>query len=89
MSDCPNCGKEVPAGERICPHCGFDTGEAQADDVRALREAGQIHPGRLGAGDPNDFSGEDDGERRASRAQTETPAEDRTATGPEELEGGL
>jgi hypothetical protein len=86
MSDCPNCGKEVPAGERICPNCGFDTGEAQADDVRALREAGQIHPGRLGAGGP-DFSGGDDGERRARG--TETPAEDETRTGPEELEGGL
>jgi hypothetical protein len=89
MSDCPNCGKGVPEGERICPHCGFDTGEAQADDVRALREAGQIHPGRIGAGDPNDFSGEDEGELRASRAESEMPAEDRTGTGPEELEGGL
>ena len=84
MPDCPNCGKDVPAGERICPACGFDTGESQAGDVRALREAGQIHPGRLGASDPDEFSG---GE--TPRRTSGLPAEDRESAGPEELEGGL
>jgi hypothetical protein len=87
MSECPNCGHEVPAGERICPNCGFDTGEGQAEDVRALREAGQIHPGRVGAGDPNEFSGPDERERRAGR--TELPAEDGEHAGPEEIDAGL
>ena len=57
MSECPNCGAEVPEGVRICPNCGFDTGEAQAERVRELREEGRIHPGRLGASDPEDFAG--------------------------------
>jgi uncharacterized membrane protein YvbJ len=52
MADCPNCGADVEAEVRLCPACGFDTGEAQAEAVRALREAGRIKPGRLNAGDP-------------------------------------
>jgi hypothetical protein len=84
MADGPNCGKDVPAAERMCPSCGFDTGSSQAGDVRALREAGQIHPGRLGATDTNDFAG---GEVR--RHVSGLPAEDRESAGPEELEGGL
>jgi hypothetical protein len=84
MADCPNCGKDVPEGERMCPACGFDTGEAQAGEVRALREAGQIHPGRLGASDPEEFSG---GEIR--RKISGLPAEDREAAGPEELDAGF
>jgi hypothetical protein len=59
VTECPNCGAEVPDGERICPKCGFDTGEAQADRVRELRDEGRIHPGRLGADDPEEFSGAD------------------------------
>jgi hypothetical protein len=84
MADCPNCGKDVPAGERLCPACGFDTGEAQADDVRALREAGEIHPGRIGAEDADEFSG---GE--VPRHQSGLPAEDREDAGPEEIDAGL
>jgi hypothetical protein len=84
MADCPNCGKDVPEGERLCPACGFDTGEAQADSVRALREAGQIHPGRLGAADRAEFSG---GE--VPRHQSGLPAEDREDAGPEELDAGF
>ena len=84
MADCPNCGKDVPAGERMCPACGFDTGSAQADEVRALREAGRIHPGRLGASDPDEFSG---GEVR--RHVSGLPSEDAEQAGPEELESGL
>ena len=57
MADCPNCGFDVPEGVRLCPNCGFDTGEAQAEQVRALREQGLIHPGRLGADDPEEFAG--------------------------------
>jgi hypothetical protein len=84
MADCPNCGKDVPEGERMCPACGFDTGEAQADNVRALREAGQIHPGRLGASDENDFAG---GE--VPRRVSGLPSEDREDAGPEELDAGF
>ena len=65
MADCPNCGAQVDEGERLCPNCGFDTGESQAEDVRALREEGKIHPGRLNpdeqgnarAGDPRETQG--------------------------------
>jgi hypothetical protein len=42
---------------RICPNCGFDTEESQAGRVRELRDEGRIHPGRLGADDPDDFAG--------------------------------
>ena len=84
MADCPNCGKDVPEGERLCPACGFDTGEAQADEVRALREAGQIHPGRLGPSDEQDVSG-----GVVERQSSELPAEDREKAGPEELDAGF
>jgi hypothetical protein len=84
MADCPNCGKDVPAGERMCPSCGFDTGESQAEDVRALREAGRIHPGRLGASDADEFSG---GEVRQHTSGL--PSEDAEQAGPEELESGM
>jgi zinc-ribbon domain len=60
VTECPNCGAEVPDGVRICPNCGFDTGESQAERVRELREQGRIHPGSLGADDPNEFVGPDD-----------------------------
>jgi hypothetical protein len=83
MADCPNCGKDVPDGVRLCPHCGFDTGEAQAEDVRALREAGQIHPGRLGADDPEDFAGPGRGDDADETPPGEGPV------GPRETEGGL
>jgi hypothetical protein len=52
--------------------------------VRALREAGQIHPGRLGAEDPNDFSG-----GPVRRETSGLPAEDGESAGPEELDAGL
>ena len=84
MADCPNCGKDVPEGERMCPACGFDTGEGQAEDVRALREAGQIHPGRIGVEDPNDFSG-----GPVRRERSGLPAEDGEHAGPEEIDAGL
>jgi hypothetical protein len=89
MSECPNCGFEVPEGERICPNCGFDTGESQAEDVRSLREAGKIHPGRRGAGDPNDFAGGEPSERAPH--QSDTPAEDAPipVDNPETFDGGL
>jgi hypothetical protein len=83
MADCPNCGKGVPDGERLCPSCGFDTGEAQAGEVRALREADQIHPGRIGADDAAEFASGDE-ERSES-----PPAEERAKTPPREIEGGL
>ena len=83
MAECPNCGFEVPEGDRICPNCGFDTGEAQAEDVRRLRDEGRIHPGRLGAEDPNEFSG-------AARGDDpeETPPDEGTVD-PRDMEGGL
>ena len=80
---CPNCGAEVPEGVRMCPNCGFDTGEAQAEDVRALREAGEIRPGRVGAGDPEDFSGAGRGDDREETPPGEGPVD------PRETEGGL
>jgi hypothetical protein len=60
VSDCPNCGAEVPDGVRLCPNCGFDTGESQAERVRELHQEGRIHPGRLGASDPDEFVGPDE-----------------------------
>jgi ribosomal protein L32 len=83
VTDCPNCGADVPEGVRLCPNCGFDTGEAQADEVRALREAGRIHPGRLGAEDPEDFAGP-----AAGDDPPETPP-DEGLIDPRDTEGGL
>jgi zinc ribbon protein len=83
VTDCPNCGAEVPDGVRLCPSCGFDTGESQADDVRELREEGRIHPGRVGAEDPEDFAG---GEREGVPG---LPSEDAGDRDPRETEGGL
>jgi zinc ribbon protein len=83
MTDCPNCGANVPEGVRLCPNCGFDTGESQADDVRELREEGRIHPGRIGAEDPDDFAG---------AGREDDPQETRPGEGPvdpRETEGGL
>jgi hypothetical protein len=87
VSDCPNCSFAVAEGVRICPNCGFDTGESQAEDVRALREEGRIHPGRLGAADRNDFAGASSGERPPPHE--ELPAEDADPPGPEQLESGM
>ena len=87
MADCPNCGFEAPEGVRICPNCGFDTGEGQAGRVRELRDEGAIHPGRLGAGDPNDFSGGDVSERAPERE--ELPAENTPLGNPEQEDAGL
>ena len=83
MADCPNCGKDVPDGDRLCPHCGFDTGEAQAEDVRALREAGEIHPGRVGADDPQDFAGAAAGDDPEETLPGEGPVD------PRETDAGL
>jgi hypothetical protein len=84
VTDCPNCGAEVPEGVRLCPNCGFDTGEGQAERVRELREEGRIHPGRLGADDPEEFSGAD----RADDEPIDTPPGE-GPVGPEELDAGL
>jgi hypothetical protein len=87
MADCPNCGQDVPEGVRICPNCGFDTGSGIADRVRQQREEGTIHPGRLGAEDPNDFSGGDVSERAPEHE--ELPAEDTPLGNPEQFDSGL
>jgi hypothetical protein len=86
MADCPNCAKDVPEGVRLCPNCGFDTGEAQAGRVRELREEGAIHPGRLGAADTNDFAGGDVG--HGGRIE-ELPAEDTPLGNPEQIDSGM
>lgn len=86
MADCPNCGKDVAEAVRLCPHCGFDTGEAQAGRVRELREEGTIHPGRLGAADPNDFAGGDAGHGGQIE---ELPAEDSPLKNPEQIDSGM
>ena len=83
MADCPNCGKDVPEGERLCPSCGFDTGEAQAEDVRELREAGEIHPGRIGADGAEEFGGS-----RAEDDPEETPPGEGPVD-PRETDAGL
>jgi hypothetical protein len=87
MSDCPNCGAAVEEGVRLCPNCGFDTGEAQAEAVRALREQGKIHPGRLGASGDDPFPIGDPSERPAE--VEELPAEDTPVKDPRTFEGGL
>jgi uncharacterized OB-fold protein len=84
VTECPNCGADVPEGVRICPNCGFDTGESQAEDVRRLREEGRIHPGRLGAADPDEFSGPDPPAREPVDA---LPGED--PVDPREEDAGL
>jgi zinc-ribbon domain len=84
VSECPNCGAAVPDGERICPKCGFDTGEAQAERVRELREEGRIHPGRLGAEDPEEFAAGDGPDAEP----IDTPPGE-GPVGPEELDAGL
>lgn len=86
MRDCPNCGKPVEDGVRLCPSCGFDTQEEQADEVRRLREEGQIEPGsHPGRGD---WSGGDP-ERFREGEPSELPAEDRGALRPSDLDAGL
>ena len=85
MADCPNCAADVEQGVRLCPACGFDTGESQADAVRALRDAGRIHPGRLNAGDPAGPVATPSGDAN----ETAMPAEDNGAKDPREISGGL
>jgi RNA polymerase subunit RPABC4/transcription elongation factor Spt4 len=87
MTDCPNCGFDVPEGVRICPNCGFDTQESQAGRVRELREEGKIHPGRLGAEDPNDFAGREPNERAPEHDPL--PAEEAGIDNPEQEDAGL
>jgi hypothetical protein len=88
MSDCPNCGVDVEAGVRLCPACGFDTGEAQAEDVRALREAGRIKPGRLN--DAGEAAGPVNTPGDESESQVPAlPAEDEGVRDPRELGGGM
>ena len=47
MIECPNCGRQVDESEPLCTNCGYDIHSGQADEVRELREEGEIHPGRL------------------------------------------
>ena len=84
MADCPNCAAEVEDGVRLCPSCGFDTGEAQAGRVRELREEGKIHPGRLSAEGRDDFHGE-----AIPIEVEEMPAEDTPLTNPEQIDSGM
>ena len=85
MPACPNCGEQVEESERLCPACGFDTGESQADEVRELREEGRIHPGHeegsggWAGGDPERFSAE---------PESELPAEEGRLR-PGDLDAGL
>ena len=88
MIECPNCGQQVDENAPVCSNCGFDIHSQQADDVRRLREEGRIHPGRLGAEDPNEFSGGDPGDPDIVE---ELPAEDYgpARESPEERDAGL
>jgi zinc ribbon protein len=83
VTDCPNCGAQVEDGVRLCPRCGFDTRESQAEDVRALREAGEIHPGRLGAEGAEDPAG------AGAAGADELPSEGPSDRDPRETQGGL
>jgi zinc-ribbon domain len=87
MADCPNCGAQVEESVRLCPNCGFDTGEAQAAEVRALREQGKIHPGRLHPEGQADFRGGDPTE--VPPYDEELPAEDTPITDPRQIDGGM
>jgi zinc ribbon protein len=71
--ECPNCGQQVDDAAPVCTNCGFDIHSQQAEEVRQLRAEGRIHPGRLGASDPDDFSGGDPGD---PDVREELPAED-------------
>jgi hypothetical protein len=86
VSDCPNCGKEVPPDAALCPNCGFDVHSGAADEVRRLREDGAIHPGRLGASDPADFAG---GEPSEKARPADLPGDERGTAGPEDIDAGL
>jgi hypothetical protein len=85
MSNCPNCGSEVPGEARLCPSCGFDTEETQAEDVRELREEGKIDAGLCNPEHPEVVAGDD---ATADAHDTELPAEGGSA-GPRETQGGL
>jgi DNA-directed RNA polymerase subunit RPC12/RpoP len=86
--ECPNCGQQVDDRAAVCTNCGFDIHSQQADEVRRLREEGRIHPGRLGAADPNDFSGGDPGD---PDIREELPVEDLgpSRESPEERDAGF
>ena len=84
MADCPNCGADVPDGERLCPSCGFDTEESQADRVRELRDEGKIHPGRLN--DPEQPGSDIGG--AVERGHPE-PSPEGDPADPRETQGGL
>jgi hypothetical protein len=86
MIDCPNCGQAVDESAAVCPNCGFDIHSELADEVRQLRDEGQIHPGRL---DPDAKESWEGGDPRQPQIQEGLPAEDFEQAGPEELETGL
>jgi hypothetical protein len=88
MIECPNCGQENEDSAPVCSNCGFDIHSQLAGDVKRLREQGRIHPGRLGAEDPDDFSGGDPGD---PDIREELPAEDLgpARESPEERDAGL
>jgi transcription initiation factor TFIIIB Brf1 subunit/transcription initiation factor TFIIB len=71
--ECPNCGQQVEESAAVCTNCGFDIHSKQADEVRRLREDGQIHPGRIGSDHTEDFRG---GDPHEPDIHEELPAED-------------
>jgi hypothetical protein len=85
--ECPNCGKQVDESAPLCPNCGFDIHSRQADEVRELREEGQIHPGRLGATN-DDWRG---GDPKEPDVHEELPVEDLGGAreNPEEIDPGF
>jgi hypothetical protein len=86
--ECPNCGQRVDENAPVCTNCGFDIHSQLSDEVKRLREEGRIHPGRLGAEDPQDWSG---GDPRDPDIHEELPAEDLgpARESPEERDAGL
>lgn len=37
ITSCPECNKKISSRSAICPHCGFQSGEASEEDMQIFR----------------------------------------------------